>query len=670
MINEEKLNAVLEGYKPYFQTRWVGGEDFKNKAISHFHTHWDENAEDFGKMFEEATAKTYSLLDSQNVYPRRTILNFAKADDNAVRRMFADLYDESVDLAARVDAFLQESKRLLEQYGNGKWKKDHQNTNTVSTYLWLMYPDKYYIYKFTEYRDAAKELESDYIPKRNGSAKTMIDGFGMYDEIRSIIKERSDIVDMYRSTQTDGYYKDPELITLTIDIGFYLSKYYLAEKRAAKEKKEWFPQDYAPGITVEKWVELLQDPDVFTPQALRIMARMKDYGGQATCKQLSRTYGETPNFYNRGSSGLAERVAKKTCCKVAPRDEGGERWWAILYLGKSAASGDVGTYIWKLRDELAQALEQVDLSNVPLHADMPEAVDGENLLAAVEKYSDQDFLSEVYMDEKDYFALKSLLKNRKNIILQGAPGVGKTFTAKRLAYAMMGEKDDSRVEMVQFHQNYSYEDFIMGYRPDGADFRLTEGIFYRFCQTASSHPDQDYFFIIDEINRGNLSKILGELMMLIEKGYRGTKITLPYAGKAFSVTENIYMIGMMNTADRSLALIDYALRRRFSFFPMKPGFDTDGFKAYQSELKSGDFDDLIKEVKVLNAAISEDPALGSGCQIGHSYFCGMKAEDCSPEWLRSIVKYDILPTLNEYWFDDKEQYQKFEAALNGVLNDK
>ncbi len=147
------------------------------------------------------------------------------------------------------------------------------------------------------------------------------------------------------------------------------------------------------------------------------------------------------------------------------------------------------------------------------------------------------------MTEKRYENLVAVLRNKKNIILQGAPGVGKTFAARRLAWSMMGEQDDSRIEFVQFHRNYSYEDFMMGYKPVEDGFELKYGIFYRFCQKAANQPDKEFFFIIDEINRGNMSKIFGELLMLIEKDYRGTKATLAYNGLSFSVPKNLYTDG-------------------------------------------------------------------------------------------------------------------------------
>lgn len=241
------------------------------------------------------------------------------------------------------------------------------------------------------------------------------------------------------------------------------------------------------------------------------------------------------------------------------------------------------------------------------------------------------------------------------------------FAAKRLAYSLIGEKDDSRIEFIQFHQNYSYEDFIMGYKPQEQGFKLTNGIFYRFCMTAADHPEKDYYFIIDEINRGNMSKIFGELLMLIEKDYRGTKATLAYSSTTFSVPKNLYMIGMMNTADRSLAMIDYALRRRFSFYEMEPGFHSEGFKAYQASLQNETFNVLIEQIVELNREINADDSLGAGFRIGHSYFCGQK--ECTEEWMKSVVYYDIIPMLQEYWFDDRQKVQRWENLLIGVFND-
>ena len=556
--------------------------------------------------------------------------------------------------------------------------------------------------------------------------------------------------------------------------------------------------DYSPALSVDDWIQLIADESVFNTSSLEIMKRMKDYGGQATCKQLSVKYGGSINFYNSGSVSLAKRIAEKTGCPVMPRDEENSRWWPILYLGKNAAKDEEGAFVWKLRPELAEAIDKANLSAVDLFVqaapgeevrnywflnanpkiwsfsslavgsaqsytlynengnkrrifqnfldakagDMVigyestpvkqivaigrvsaeqdgekiyfEKIEGlsspidfatlkecselakmeyfsmqqgslfrltkgeydfiidmireENPLAAPEKVDTYDkaaFLNEVYMTESKYDTLVAVLKNKKNIILQGAPGVGKTFAAKRLAYSMMKEKDESRIEFVQFHQNYSYEDFMMGYKPVNDGFELKYGIFYRFCQKAANQPDKEFFFIIDEINRGNMSKIFGELLMLIERDYRGTKATLAYNGMTFSVPKNLYIIGMMNTADRSLAMIDYALRRRFSFFDIEPGFDSVGFTKYQQSLNNDTLAVLVSKVQELNKEITMDKSLGKGFCIGHSYFCGQT--ECTEEWMQAIVEYDILPMLSEYWFDDMNKLQRWENILRGVF---
>ena len=284
------------------------------------------------------------------------------------------------------------------------------------------------------------------------------------------------------------------------------------------------------------------------------------------------------------------------------------------------------------------------------------------------EYSIEKFLDEVYIDEDEYDTLVELLTHKKNLIVQGAPGVGKTFMAKRLAYSMMGQKDINRVMMVQFHQSYSYEDFVMGYRPSKEGFELRQGSFYQFCKKAEEDSENDYFFIIDEINRGNLSKIFGELFMLIEADKRGekNKIQLLYSDELFFIPKNLYIIGLMNTADRSLAMLDYALRRRFAFFDLKPGFDSAGFRDYCDELSNSNFDDLVLTLKELNEEIKNDESLGEGFRIGHSYLCNLKSADK----LNFIVEYELIPLLNEYWFDEHDKVRYWAEKLRSVINDK
>ena len=284
-------------------------------------------------------------------------------------------------------------------------------------------------------------------------------------------------------------------------------------------------------------------------------------------------------------------------------------------------------------------------------------------------YNKSKFLSEVFMSEIEYECLKKQLHLKKNIILQGAPGVGKTFSAKRLAYSIMGKKDNSRICLVQFHQNYSYEDFVEGYKPVENGFKLKKGIFYKFCTQAKNDLSNDYFFIIDEINRGNLSKIFGELLMLIEKDYRGEKMTLAYSCEKFDVPKNLFIIGMMNTADRSLAMIDYALRRRFSFFNLIPGYETEGFKKLQKQLNNEKYNKLVEIIIELNKEIVTDDSLGIGFEIGHSFLCFQNVKEVTDDWLYAVIHYDIIPTLQEYWFDNFEAVNKWIVKLTKILDD-
>lgn len=291
-------------------------------------------------------------------------------------------------------------------------------------------------------------------------------------------------------------------------------------------------------------------------------------------------------------------------------------------------------------------------------------------------YEINDALNDLFIPQHTVELIIKRLMVKKNVILQGPPGVGKTFVARRLAYLLMGERDQHRVGMVQFHQSYSYEDFVQGYRPNGNGFQRKDGVFYSFCQQALQQPDKKHVFIIDEINRANLSKVFGEIMMLIEHDKRGDNWAMPLTysennDERFYIPANIYIIGLMNTADRSLAVVDYALRRRFSFIDIEPGFETTQFRSYLLDNKAEhDFvDSLCFKMTQLNAQISkESDILGKGFRIGHSYFCTGLDDGTQPDmaWFSTIVYSDIAPLLEEYWFDDPDKQKDW---LNVLLGD-
>ncbi|WP_439395171.1 MrcB family domain-containing protein [Bradyrhizobium sp. PMVTL-01] len=274
-------------------------------------------------------------------------------------------------------------------------------------------------------------------------------------------------------------------------------------------------------------------------------------------------------------------------------------------------------------------------------------------------FSKDQALTQLFTTAEELEILLSRLELSKNIILQGPPGVGKTFFAQLLAQSFLGRISSERIRNVQFHASYAYEDFVQGYRPDGkGGFERKDGIFLRFCKRAEADLENKYVFIIDEINRANLSKVFGELLMLIESDKRDESFAVDLAysigdDKRFYVPDNVHIIGLMNTADRSLALVDYALRRRFEFFDLKPAFDKPQFSAHL--LSAGVPEPLIAHIRhcmtELNSAIAADRDLGPGFLIGHSFFCSLPPEEEAEDAYNQVIQYQIMPLLREYWYD-------------------
>ena len=296
--------------------------------------------------------------------------------------------------------------------------------------------------------------------------------------------------------------------------------------------------------------------------------------------------------------------------------------------------------------------------------------------ATAQAYSIEDLISSgVFLTKPEINLILSRLKDKKAMIIQGPPGVGKTFIARNLAYALMEEKDTKRVEVIEFHQSYSYEDFVRGYRPNPdqlGTFAIRNGIFYEFCQKAINDPEREYVFIIDEINRGNLSQIFGELLMLIENDKRGKEHAVPLVYRnadepRFYVPGNLYILGLMNLADRSLAMVDYALRRRFAFITLKPQFQSELYKHWleDREMDSELIELVINRLSKLNEEILSDPLLGGNYQVGHSYFCprGDDFSGLTRSWYENIIRTEIIPLLEEYWFDNREKVEDMQRRL-------
>lgn len=350
MFEQFRLKDVRVQYKQNFVSKLWGEEKYKWEAVKWFQDNWDVNAPDFAEMLNCALDKTYNLLASANNFPKGRIVDFAKSAPKEVRAMFIALFDESKDVFERMDAFKLQSTVLLEKYGNGA-AQHYQYENAISAYLWLRYPDKYYIYKFGEVKTVASELESDYHFKKGVYADNIRNFLKLYDEISIALKADTELVNLLQSQLTDTCYPDPKLKTLTIDVGFYISRYYSQKDATAGAATDWYGTEYDPDLSVDDWSKLLKDESVFTTGALEIMKRIKDYGGMASCTQLAVKYGETKNFYNSGSVALARRVCESTGISPATREDGSTQWWAVLYTGRDAGKDEEGSFIWKLRDD-------------------------------------------------------------------------------------------------------------------------------------------------------------------------------------------------------------------------------------------------------------------------------------------------------------------------------
>ena len=338
-----------------------------------------------------------------------------------------------------------------------------------------------------------------------------------------------------------------------------------------------------------------------------------------------------------------------------------DSWWrqALIRFAFDGENQDINQFLrdpyWGERYGYPEHQEEQP-TEVPIHYDIGNII------------SDGCFLDRVTLE-----SMLQSLQAKRNIILQGPPGTGKTWLAKKLAYTLIGQKDEDQVRQVQFHPNLSYEDFVRGWRPqrDGT-LGLVDGPFLQFAEVARQDPNGTYVMVIEEINRGNPASIFGELLTLFEADKRTSDnaLTLAYQhvdGERFHIPPNLYVIGTMNLADRSLALVDFALRRRFAFFDLEPSIN-DTWREWvhrQCEVPTAFLSDISRRIGALNDQIADDPNLGRQFRIGHSFVVPKPGEPTAvpEEWFMQVVEAEIAPLLREYWFNDPDKADEARSQL-------
>lgn len=686
-------------YKDNFTKCWED-EKYKWEAVKHYRLHWDIKAEDFAGMLEEAFSQTYNLLQGGMYYAYKMLCILAKTDPEKMRSLFLVLYEESLPLEERLQPFRSGCDELLEAYRNTladpeKAKNHYQDLRALCVYLSFEYPEKYFLFKARMYSGFKKLVGFQESSQEKNSEIRKYDNYArMCQAVLDEIHSDPELQQMQRDhvSADPNCYADPSFHMLAQTIIYVNNEMNqnTTQKEGTQKGAAVADDDvdtlhywiYSPGDGASIWNECY-DGGIMAI-GWDAIGDLNEFSSKNKMKQAMKDKIDPSKPYTNAAHATWQFVHE-----MKPGDIVFAKKGMHLIIGRGVVESDYiydserkhyknvrrvrwthkgewphpGQAVMKTLTDITAFTDYVEELNALFESDLMD--DAEEQEIEYPAYDAENFLEEVFMDETSYENLVALVRNKKNVILQGAPGVGKTFAAKRLAYSMMGVKDPNRVMMVQFHQSYSYEDFIMGFRPAESGFELKKGAFYNFCKAAEIDSENEYFFIIDEINRGNLSKIFGELFMLIESDKRGVELQLLYSDEKFSVPSNVYIIGMMNTADRSLAMLDYALRRRFAFFEMKPGFDTDGFREYRMGLESEKFDRLINCIGNLNAVIAADDSLGEGFCIGHSFFCNLKkANDQS---LSGIVEYEIVPLLKEYWFDEPVKVKDWISNLRSAI---
>ena len=775
-IDESKLYSLIEIFKEGFKENFLE-EKYKWEAVKHFQDNWNIDAEDFPTMLSNALSKTGNLLAALNFFPRRMIKQYATRFPKEVKGLFEELFNESLDLKERIDAFIAGVEYIHKQWDENGTLNHYQTFNAVSTYLWLRYPDKYYIYKPSVAKLMFEKLGVDMklTPLR---ANAVIKTYELYDYISKTLCKDNEFKKMLVESLADTCYSDEFMVTAAIDLGYYFKKQQKASATTLPpnptlETKYWM---YAPGENASKWSRCKE-------QSI-ICIGWDEMGDLSQINTLSECRDGLKDVYeNPDSSYMNDGLAIWEFSHIM---QNGDIIYAKRGLSNIIARGIVKSeYIYDQSQEDFCHTRKVEWTHIGEWT-LENIV--QKTLTDITKYPDyvkkietmitegkNDNIQSIQYDEKYSYYINLLLKN-KNLILNGAPGTGKTYLAKQIAAQIIFDgnvpEDFEENEMfinqygfVQFHPSYDYTDFVEGLRPtspnkDGSiGFERKDGIFKGFCKkttlpetsflledsllmfkkdlvnigrlniksfrsstniqvelgekgvltvitpqsawtcsdkkmleylkTRDCHPNDTYtktigdyilenyhvnsssnvspskyIFIIDEINRGEISKIFGELFFAIDPGYRGKKgkVQTQYQNlitdesdpfkDGFYIPENVYIIGTMNDIDRSVECMDFAMRRRFTF------------KEITAEESAKNMGVDPDRMKCLNNAISEIEGFNSSFHVGAAYFRGvtdyeelweLKLQGLLKEYLRGMPDAEEnLNTLKKAYFKTEE----------------
>jgi 5-methylcytosine-specific restriction endonuclease McrBC GTP-binding regulatory subunit McrB len=677
VLDNIALQNYIQQYKSSFDEHRLGKdyEIYKWIAVKHFQDNWDIEAVDFAAMIQNAFSQTVNLLASKQFYPKGTIEMFAKSHPDSVRNMFRKLYDENVDLIKRSIEFENDANKILQDYP--EYNLHYQNPNSISTYLWLRFPDKYYIFKYSVIKEIAQKIFGTSLPA--GKWDRMKFGFEMQDMMTDAILKDTDLLTLSENSLNEKCYSDSQYRVLTTDVGYFIAKHSLVVSGPTREENFTHKLNMIlygpPGTgktyhTIHYAVAIIEKSDVkkiFSENFDNVYQRYLRYknNGLIVFTTFHQSFG-----YEEFIEGIRPVLSLEDSDQISGEIEYSihngifKRFCENASIPQYTGEGtDLGIghnpSIWK-----------VSLEATGDNPTRKDCMENNYIRIGWDEYGS------VLSDQMEHhLGGKNVLGNfYKN--MQIGDLVFSCFSERTIdAIGVITSEPKWNDEFVKYKRVRDVKWLVKGINKDIVEinnnkvmsqstvYRLSVSIADSLGLLKSVNPAllsknvvyPNHVFIIDEINRGNISKIFGELITLIEPskrlgGREQLQVSLPYSGLSFGVPENVYILGTMNTADRSIAILDTALRRRFDFIEMEP----------QSSLLSDiiiEGIDVVEMMDTINRRIHV--LLDREHTIGHSYFLSLR-DDPSMQNLSEIFEKKIIPLLQEYFYDD---YQKIQLVL-------